>query len=110
MDKSLLDKLKKAVNKLNEINLSSLPFNIDKTILNNDVKDIEYISSIWRIHFININGKIKEECQEYLNENQFAIEYEKPNNIQINTFSLEQKKDSFDFKNKRGISLSYLFF
>lgn len=76
MDKTLLDKLKNAVNKLNEINLSSLPFDIDKTILNKDIKDVEYISSIWRIHFININGIVKEECQEYFNENQFAIEYE----------------------------------
>lgn len=77
MDKSLSNKLKTTINLLNEINNSTLPFDIDKTLINKDVKDIEYHSSIWRIHFINSNGVIKEECQEYLNENQFAIEYEK---------------------------------
>jgi len=97
MDKSLLDKLKKAVNKLNEINLSSLPFDIDKTIFNEDVKDIEYISSIWRIHFININGTVKEECQEYLNENQFAIEYEKTKQYPDKYFFIRTEKGFIRF-------------
>lgn len=97
MDKSLLDKLKKAINKLNEINLSSLPFDIDKTLLNKDVKDIEYNASTWRIHFININGSIKEDCQEYFNENQFAIEYERNKDYPDKYFFIRTEKGLIRF-------------
>lgn len=83
MDKELEKKMKSFICLLQTINDSQLPFNPDN-ILTEDISelnkkfynDCRYYSSICRMHCIQLNGNVKDACQELFNEKGFAIERE----------------------------------
>lgn len=75
MDKQTLKKFNSFIGFLNQTNTSSLPMSLDVII--NDIVSLNG-SKTWaeysRYYFISLEGKIKEEYQEMLNEHGFAIE------------------------------------
>lgn len=101
MNKQTEKRLKELILFLKEINESELEMNLDLILNLVEIKDnksilrkAQYHSSMCKMYAIHVHGIIKEEYQEQLNENGFAIE-KNINNVEGN--------DLFYIRTEKGL-------